>query len=435
VSKARAGGLVVCLSALAVLGGASVLDRRAAASTSLDGYADRYLNLVADLRALSPESVDFLIDGTENTGARFTPTFASVADESQALAAEVRARRDGAGEDAARVDELSQQLGALALRSALKAGTQVALADEMDRLFGIDLSTVSDPADRGNAARTALARLLPGDGSLSRRLSEYQRRFSVPRGRLHAAITASIAACRNQTTRFLTLPEGEALAVEYVADRPWSGYSVYRGNFRSVMQVNRAMPLSIGQALNLACHEGYPGHHTYNTLRDQHVARGRHRPEVKALLIFSPHGFYAEAMAAAAASMVFSVDERARLFREELFPLVGLDPRGAEAYADICELIDRLAGATTLVVRRYLAGELTAAEAATALERDAVMEHPEGLLAYVDRYRGYALAYTWGRDRLLSNLTSPALGDEDRWKRLQQRMTSPQRPNDLFAAR
>ena len=423
---ARSGGLVVCLSALAaMLSGGSVLDRRGAAAAPLDGYADRYLNLVADLGALSPESVDFVIDGTETKGSRLTPTFDSVAERSRLLAAEMRTTRDSAGEDTGRADELAQQLGALALRSDLQAGTQVALADEMNRLFAVDLSGVSDTADHGDAARKALAHLLPGDASLSRRLSEYQRRFIVPRGRLHAVITASIAACRTQTRRFLALPEGEALAVEYVADRPWSGYSVYRGNFKSVMQVNRAMPLSIGQALDLACHEGYPGHHTYNSLRDQHVARGRNRPEARALLIFSPDGFYAEAMAAAAASIVFTVEERTRLFREELFPLVGLDPSEADAYAEVCGLIDRLAGATTLAVRRYLSGELSAAEAATTLERDAVMEHPEGLLAYVDRYRGYALAYTWGRDRLLSSLTGPALGEEDRWRLLQQRMTSP----------
>lgn len=78
---------------------------------------------------------------------------------------------------------------------------------------------------------------------------------------------------------------------------------------------------------------------------------------------------------------------------------------------------------------------MNAADAAAALERNALMEHPDGLVAYVDRYRGYTLAYTWGRDRILSNLNQPALSVEERWMLLRQFMTSPQDQDDLFAAR
>ena len=159
------------------------------------------------------------------------------------------------------------------------------------------------------------------------------------------------------------------------------------------------------------------------------------RPEAQALLIFSPDGFRAEAMAAAAAAMAFSIDERTRLFRDVLFPSAGLDPAEADTYAEICGLMDRLTEATTPTLRAYLSGELTAAAAAAALERDSLMEHPDGLLAYADRYRAYTLAYTWGRDRLLATLTEPALGVEDRWRLLQHYMTSPRHQEDLFAAR
>jgi len=239
-------------------------------------------------------------------------------------------------------------------------------------------------------------------------------------------VTRSIAACRNQVRRFLTLPEGEDLAVEYVADRPWSGYSVYQGGYKSVMQVNRVLPLTVGQVLNLACHEGYPGHHVYNSLREQRVVRARGWAEATALPLFSPEGFQAEAMAAAAAEMAFTPDERVRLFRDELFPLAGLDPSEAERHVEVCELVDRLTGATTVVVAKYLAGELSAADAAGALQHDALMEHPEALLAYVDRYRGYALAYTFGRDRILSTLKERTRSVEGRWAFLNQLMTSPE---------
>lgn len=424
VAAARIGIAVSALAA--ILSGASAIDRRAAAPASLDVHAARYLRLAGDLAALNPESVDFLL-GTPDGDQRRASTFAAIAAESRALVAAVR--EASAGHDAARAQELARQLEALSARSDQLGGRSMALDEELRRMFALDPATIEQPADDGEAIRNELARRLPGNGALSVRLSDYQRRFIIPRARLDAIITRAIAACRNQTARFLTLPGGESLTVQYVADRPWSGYSVYRGNYESVMQVNRVMPLTIGQALNLACHEGYPGHHTYNSLREAHArnrSRSHFRDETATLLIFSPDGFRAEAMAAAAAAMAFSTAERTRIFHDELLPLAGLDPGDADAYANISDLMERLTATTTRIVRRYLAGELTAADAAAALEREALMEQPDPLVAYIDRYRAYALAYTWGRDRLLSSLTADGAGPDTQWGRLRRLMASPQ---------
>ncbi|HEY0284051.1 MAG TPA: hypothetical protein VGC23_01590 [Vicinamibacterales bacterium] len=423
---------VVVLAAM--LNGAPGAEPRETAAVALDRHAATYMDLVADLGALDPESVDVWITPAKAQDRRTAPTLIRISEVSRALASKVR-NAEGAGEDAPRARTLAMQLDALALRSDQRAGARVLFADELRRLFGLELSDVSLSADSGGAARDALARRLPGTGALSRRLSQYQRRFVIPRGRLHAVITRSIAACRDQTTRFLALPSGEKLALEYVADVPWSGYSVYRGNYKSVMQVNRTLPLSIGQALNLACHEGYPGHHTYNILRDQHLVRQQHMREAISGLIFSPEGFRAEALAAAGAAIAFSTAEQIQLYRDHLFPLAGFNPDEAEMYAEVCNLVDRLSGSTTIAVRGYLSGEMNAADAVSALERNALMERPDGLVTYLDRYRGYTLAYTWGRDRLVSNLNEPALSVEGRWMLLRQFMTSPQGQEDLFAAR
>jgi hypothetical protein len=170
------------------------------------------------------------------------------------------------------------------------------------------------------------------------------------------------------------------------------------------MQINRTMPLTVGQVLNLACHEGYPGHHVYNSVRDQHFVRGRGWSEMGALALFSPEGFRAEAAANAAAAIVFQPDERIDVFRRTLFPAMGLDPGEADRYVQVCDLVDRLSDDTTRIVLNYLDGTLAAPDAARALRQRALMDQPEALLAYLDRDGAYALAYTWGRDRLLAGL-------------------------------
>ena len=47
--------------------------------------------------------------------------------------------------------------------------------------------------------------------------------------------------------------------VEYVTGKSWSGYNWYQGDYRSLIQVNTDLPIFVDRAIDLACHEGYPG--------------------------------------------------------------------------------------------------------------------------------------------------------------------------------
>jgi len=398
---------LLCVPVLVyALGMTAVSDRlTGAAGSELDRYGAEYVGLVADLGALSPESVDFqIIDPRARARIRAT-SLRAIKERSGALAERMRNTYGRSATTHDRAQHLAAQLDAVAWRAAQLSGQPLSFDAELTRLFALSRGQI-DRQRVSDSTRTLalLERQLPGAGSLPQRLAAYQRRFVVPRGHLHAVVTGAIDACRNQTLLLIALPEGERLTIEYVAERPWSGYSVYRGGYRSVMQVNRAMPLTVGQVLNLACHEGYPGHHVYNSVRDQHFVRERGWSEMGALALFSPEGFRAEAAANAAAAIVFQPDERIDVLRRTLFPAMGLDPREADRYVQVCNLVDRLSDDTTQIVVNYLDGTLAAPDAARALRQRALMDQPEALLAYLDRDRAYALAYTWGRDRLLAGL-------------------------------
>ena len=80
-----------------------------------------------------------------------------------------------------------------------------------------------------------------------------------------------------------------------------------------------------------------------------------------------------------------------------LFPLAALLPDEAGGHIRVARLVERLDVAIADVSFRYLSGDLDRREAAEWLEREALMAHSEAALAFVDRYRVYALAYTIGR--------------------------------------
>jgi hypothetical protein len=106
-------------------------------------------------------------------------------------------------------------------------------------------------------------------------VDQYRRRFVIPRERLDTVFRTAVAESRRRTLRHVRLPANESFTIEYVTGKSWSGYNWYQGGARSLIQVNTDLPIFIDRALDLAAHEGYPGHHVYNVLLEQHLVRDR----------------------------------------------------------------------------------------------------------------------------------------------------------------
>ena len=143
----------------------------------------------------------------------------------------------------------------------------------------------------------ALEAKLPGTGPLLDRYDAFRSRFVIPRERLDATFKAAIDGCRARTLQHITLPPGESFTVEYVTGKSWSGYNWYQGNYRSLIQVNTDLPIYADRAIDLACHEGYPGHHVYNVLLEKNLVRDRGWVEFSVYPLFSPQSLIAEGTA------------------------------------------------------------------------------------------------------------------------------------------
>ena len=155
-----------------------------------------------------------------------------------------------------------------------------------------------------------LERRLPGKGPLIDRVDAFRQQFVIPRDRLGTVFDLAIAECRRRTLPHIELPATESFTVEYVTGKSWSGYNWYQGNYRSVIQVNTDLPIYIDRAIDLACHEGYPGHHVYNALLEKNLMRERGWPEFSIYALFSPQSLIAEGTANYGIEVAFP-DERA----------------------------------------------------------------------------------------------------------------------------
>lgn len=309
-------------------------------------------------------------------------------------AADTLARLDRIGAtDATRPRQqwLRAQLRALAARGDQQRGATLSAEDELRQLYGVG-PLVSWEADASSQVRDQLDRLLPGTGDSSVRLENFEAMVTVPRPLLPAVFERALAECRMATRTQVPLPSHEAVSVRYIVDAPWSGFSTYQGNGQSLVTVNTSYPLTVDRVLQLACHEGYPGHHAINVLRDAQAAAGR--PELAAVPMFTPDAYETEAIATHATSLVFSDVARAAFERDVLFPLAGLDASLADRHVAVALLVERLAPAIGATLMDFLSRRTTFVEAAWTLQQDALMRHPQATLDFARLYGTFSLAYT-----------------------------------------
>jgi hypothetical protein len=302
------------------------------------------------------------------------------------------------GEEQERVDYLAGQLDALCRHLARLSGERLSFDEESLALY----QAVAPRHDTSHFERilAGLGELLPGVGPVPERFQAYRTRFVVAPDRVNAVFQAAITEARSRTLRHVALPPAERFEVEYVTGKPWSGYNWFKGGAYSVIQVNTGLPIYIDRALDLAAHEGYPGHHVYNSLLERHVVGERGWFEASVYALFSPQSLIAEGTANFGIDVAFPGPERLAFERDVLFPIAGLDPAAAEDYAAARAMVKSLAYAGNEAARDYLDGRTTRDDAAEFLVRYALMSpaQAEQRVRFFDTYRSYVINYNLGED-------------------------------------
>ncbi len=408
------------LRILCVLGCASACSVR----PSLDDAARHYVQLAVALGERDPDAIDFYAGPAEAVAElrRRPPPLDAIRRDAHALALRLSNLRVAPAETG-RAAALAADLNAIEARVDLLTGVKRSFDAESLGFFGI--APGPDDPSRLEEIRSQIADRVGGSGRLADRYAAFAGRFIVPSERLPAVMQAALDECRRRTVAHVAMPAGEHAALVFVRDKPWAGFSRYLGGARSAIQINADFQFTVDQALQLACHEGYPGHHA----RSARLAPGvdQARPERLVQLTFSPEGLESESAAMLATDVAFAAGERVAFERDRLFPLAGLDAAGAAAHIAVERLAGDLQIAQAGIARRYLDGELEFARAVAALEAQALVPRAEPLVKYLNRYRTYLTTYTTGRQRLAARFAACAGADPAdavRW-RCFENVTSP----------
>jgi len=325
---------------------------------------------------------------------------------------------------------LDAQLHAAQTRLRMMQGENLPFADEAEGLFGVrpetpDLATFDPLIARIDA-------LVPGEGPLWQRIDAFRSRFDVPASRLKAVMDAGIAECRRRTLEHIVLPQGERFDLALVTDKPWSGYNWYQGGFHSKIEVNTDLPVRLDRAIDLGCHEGYPGHHVYNALLERELVEQRGWLEFTVYPLYSPQSLLAEGSANYGIELAFPGDEALAFDREVLAPIAGLPAADIGRYLELNELTSQLRPAAYTIASQLLSGQIDEAEA-IALTQRYQLSSPERAAQSIDfarTYRSYIINYGLGLDMVRKHVE--AAGDTAaRWARMRKILSEPTLPGDL----
>ena len=395
-------------------------------SANLDSVARDYVRLVLEIGAHEEGYIDAYygppeIKAEADANPRAIPALKAEADR---LIAALGTPADARGRF------LAANLRAARFRLDMIEGRKTPFAEEAEALLGVrpELQALShyDPI----LAR--IEAMVPGHGPLSERVEAFRRRYVIPPGKLDAVMRAAMAECRARTAAHMSLPPGEAFTLEFVTNQPWSGYNWFKGQAQSTIQINTDLPIFIDRAVDLGCHEGYPGHHVHNALLEQRLYRERGWIEISVNPLFSPMSFIAEGEGNYGVDLAFPGEERTRFETETLFPLAGLDPSTAPAYAALRAALKDLALARITIAQMYLDGEIDRARAVELSQRYRLIsrERAEQDLSFIERYRSYVINYGYGEIAVREHVEKA--GDEAaRWAAMRRLLSEPSLPSDL----
>jgi hypothetical protein len=324
---------------------------------------------------------------------------------------------------------LLAHVAAAEARLRMIAGERMSFADEAEALFGVRPEL--QPLSSFDPVLEAIDALLPGTGSLTERVDAFRSQYVIPKDRLQAVMDAAIAECRARTVRHIRLPANERFTLSFVGDKPWSGYNYYLGDAASRIEINADFPIYTERAIDLGCHEGYPGHHVYNALLERTFVRERGWVEMSVYPLFSPMSFVAEGSANYGVDLAFPEDEGLVFEREVLFPLAGLDPATAGKKAKLQDLLRQLARAEYTVADDYLMGRIDSDTAISRLMSYSLSPRDKAAqrLRFIETYRSYIINYGLGRDVVQDWVEGQG---PDRWSAMETLLSSQILPVDLL---
>lgn len=418
---------------LSLIAACATASAPAPSGDSLDAVARDYVALILEIGEREPGYVDAYYGPAEwAEAAKADPRAVPALIEGAAALTERLNALSTRGAEPAVVQRkayLLAHVSAAAARLRMIGGERMSFADEAHALFGVrpELKPLTDY----DPILARIDALVPGQGPLAARVATFRNQFVIPTDRLQAVMDTAIAECRTRTLRHIALPANERFTLAFVTDKPWSGYNYFQGDAASKIEINTDQPIFTDRAIDLGCHEGYPGHHVYNALLEKTFVVDRGWVEMSVYPLYSPMSFVAEGSANYGIDLAFPGDEAEVFEREVLLPLAGLTGAPVHEKDELNALVRQLARAEYTIADAYLAGRVNREDTIANLSKYMLTtpERAAQRVRFIETYRSYIINYGLGRDTVQAWVERQG---PDHWQGMETLLSSQILPADIL---
>jgi len=214
----------------------------------------------------------------------------------------------------------------IAMRTSIEIlnGVEIPFKTEFLRQFDVTLQPVDE--SKLENLKEELNEAYMGSGSLKECMAKLRVQRKVPEAKVFELFQKAVNITKKRTKELFVdlLPKREHLILQLVKNNnsevKWSFYEWYLGHFRSRIEINPNFGMFWSSFLSTAAHEGYPGHHTEFTIKEQRLYHELNQFEHSLLLLHSPKLIISEGIADLAVNMLFDYREQAEISLREFCP-------------------------------------------------------------------------------------------------------------------
>lgn len=425
--------LALALAAIAL--GACQREAQPAGQDGLDAIAREYVLLSLTIGEKEEGYIDAYYGPAELQAKAKTDAVGQDLDALARRTEELRKKLEEVSSDdpleARRAKFLAAQLTAAATRLRMLKGEKLSFDEEAKGLFSVVPEL--KPLSSYDPVLERIEKLVPGNGDLADRVDAFQDRFNIPKQRLKPVFDAAIGECRRRTLEHIQMPKDERFDMAFVTGKSWSGYNYYQGNAHSRIEINTDLPIRLSRAVNLGCHEGYPGHHVLNALLEERLTKGKGWIEFSVYPLYSPQSLIAEGSANYGIDLAFPGDDQLNFETKTLYPLAGLPTSQAADFLALNRAMQDLSGARFTIARDYLEGRIDEAEATRLTRKYQLVsaERAKQMTDFTKQYRTYVINYGLGQDVVRAYVEAAGADPKARWARMEKILSEPTLPSDL----
>lgn len=321
---------------------------------------------------------------------------------------------------------LTKSITALHTVLRVHTGEKIPFLEESALIYDIQPSFY--PESTYSNALEKLEDLVPGAGPLQPRLEEYRKQLIIPPHLVFEIFEDALQEARKRTKEFISLPQNESFDISLVKDKSWSAYNWFKGNARSLIEINIDLPRRVNQVLHLMTHEGYPGHHTDACIKEQVLVNEQGLVEYSVHPLYSPQSMIAEGIAEMALEVIFTKEERDDYLSHVLKSKLDQSHFDVSLNRQISDALNKLnsvAGNAAILLLQK--GEKEEAVVDYFMKYE-LLDRPFAVkrTEFIKQYRGYMFTYYYGYELLKQYFIGKDVKSE--FKRL---LTEPVCPSSL----